>query len=195
MTITRFILTKDVLMLPDQTILRFAAMFTWGFTSVFLWLGGPAMVNKILGFTPDLLTFVLLTPVAALVFALLVCLLIGLAMSHTGKQSSHADEQASRVADLYSSLTGNQKPEPLEYDLFYEPSPTKPSEIYREYDTMRAAIAAHVRAGDDTMTKAQQVKKYTELGGMPEDYLYQSPRRLRKIQERSSIRSERGSNR
>lgn len=174
-------------MLPDQTVLRFAARFTWGVTTVLLWHGGPAMVNKVLGFTPDLITFVLLAPVVALVFALLVYLLIGLAMAHTGKQSSRADEQAGRVADLYSSLTGNEKPAPLEYDLFYEPSPTKPSEIYREYDTMRAAIAAHVRAGDDTMTKAQQVKKYTELGGMPEDYLYQSPRRLRKIKERSSI--------
>lgn len=174
-------------MLPDATILRFATFFTWICTSVLLWQGGPATVNRVLGFTPDLLAFILLVPVAALLFALFICLLIGLAMARTGKQSSHAYEQAGRVSKLYSSLTGNEKPAALEYDLFYEPSPTKPSEIYREYDDMRAAIATHVRAGDDTMTKAQQVKKYTELGGTPEDYLYQSPRRLRKITQRSSI--------
>lgn len=174
-------------MLSDQMILRLILLPGWISLSVGLWVGGPKTANKILGFTPDLIPYVLLTPVFALVVALLACLLVALAMARTGKQSSHAYEQAGRVANLYSALTGNKKPEALEYDLFYEPSPTKPSEIYREYDTMRAEIAAHVRAGDDTMTKAQQVKKYTELGGVPEDYLYQSPRRLRKIQERSSI--------
>lgn len=167
-------------MLPDKTILSFVTVAVWGSLTVGMWVGGPSKLSKILGFTPDPLTFALLAPVIALVAALIICLLIGLAIAHTGKQSSRAYEQAGRVANLYSSVTGNDKPAALEYDLFYEPSPTKASEIYREYGSMRAALASHVRSGNDAMPKAQQLQRYTELGGVPADYLYQSPRQLRR---------------
>jgi hypothetical protein len=145
-------------MLSDKTILQFFTAVLWGAVTVGLWIGGPEMLNKLLGFTPDPIPFALLAPVVALVTALIVCLLVGLAMAHNGKQSNRAYEQAGRVANLYSSVTGNDKPAAFEYDLFYEPSPTKPSEIYREYDNMRAALASHIRAGNDAMTKAQQLK-------------------------------------
>jgi hypothetical protein len=170
-------------MLPDQTILRFTTMFLWVSISVGLWIGGPKTANKILGFTPDMLIYVLLAPVVALVIALLACLLVGLGMAYNGKQSASAYEQAGRVAKLYSSVTDNVKPAAVEYDLFYEPSPTKPSEIYREYDDMRAALASHVRGGDDAMPKEQQVKRYVELGGVPKDYFYRTPRQLRKLKK------------
>ena len=173
-------------MIPDQTLLRIVFFPTWVIFTGVLWLGGFAKINKLLEFTPDPLASMLLAPLLALVGALILCFLIGLAMAHSGKQSAYAYDQAGRVAKMYSSLTGNPKPVPVEYDPFYEPSPTRPSEIYREYDHMRAAIASYIRAGDDTMTKAQQLKRYTELGGVPSDYLYQSPRRLRKVKEKSS---------
>lgn len=173
-------------MISDETLFKTLTFSLWASISIGLWVGGPGMVNKMLGFTPDLIPFILISSVLALVTALVVCFLVALGIFFTEKQRTRSRDQAGRVATLYSSLTGNDKPVPVEYDYFYEPSPTKPSEIYREYKTMRAALASHVRAGDDAMTKARQLNRYTELGGIQKDYLYQSPGQLRKLRNKST---------
>lgn len=172
--------------MPDRIILQSVTFLLWAAITVGLWVGGPATVNTILGFTPDPLLLTLLAPIIGLFIGLIACLLAGLAMAHSGKKSEDAYKQAERVADLYSSVTGNEKPAAVDYDPFSEPSPTKASEIYREYGSMRVALASHVRAGDNAMTKAQQVTRYVDLGGVASDYLYQSPRQLRKL-ERSVV--------
>lgn len=120
--------------------------------------------------------------VAALIGTLLLLLLMAVYIKFTEpgaeRRRNNADTQSLRVAKMYATLTGKEEPERVEIDLYFEPTPTKPDEYYRNYESMLQEIASCIRAGDDTMSKEDQLAKYESLGGIGEDYLYESPAKI-----------------
>lgn len=147
---------------------------------------GPAGLTAKTGWNIEPILYYALSPIASLVLAglviLLICICIRANEPFDISKKKHADEQASRVANMYAALTGEEKPKRIEIDYYFEPTPTRASDYYHEYDAMRQEIAAHVRAGNDRMSKSEQLAKYESLGGAKEDYLYESPAKIARVQ-------------